>query len=75
MRLGSHLAEMAREVGGLTDAEAEHFNQLRNKTPAEPISFDRPALRVARVYLRVSTDAQDLARQEQIIEAAKARRS
>lgn len=30
-----------------------------------------PALRVARVYLRVSTDAQDLARQERIIEEAR----
>lgn len=36
------------------------------------MSEAHPSLRVARVYLRVSTDAQDLERQENIIEAAKA---
>lgn len=36
------------------------------------MSEAHPSLRVARVYLRVSTDAQDLERQESIIEAAKA---
>ncbi|MFO6373942.1 recombinase family protein, partial [Pseudomonas aeruginosa] len=33
---------------------------------------DAPVLKVARVYLRVSTDAQDLERQESIIEGARA---
>lgn len=40
LKLGSLLASIAREAGGLTDAEAEHFNQLRDKTPAEPVSFE-----------------------------------
>ena len=39
LKLGSLLASIAREAGGLTDAEAEHFNQLRDKTPAEPIEI------------------------------------
>jgi len=40
LKLGSLLASIAREAGGLTDAEAEHFNQLRDKTPAEPMGFE-----------------------------------
>lgn len=40
LKLGSLLTSIAREAGGLTDAEAEHFNQLRDKTPAEPVSFE-----------------------------------
>jgi len=40
VRLGSLLSSIAREAGGLTDAEAEHFNQLRDKTPAEPMRFE-----------------------------------
>jgi antitoxin FitA len=40
IRLGSLLMSIAREAGGLTDAEADHFNQLRDKTPAEPTSFE-----------------------------------
>ncbi|WP_068636579.1 FitA-like ribbon-helix-helix domain-containing protein [Thauera butanivorans] len=40
VRLGSLLVSIAREAGGLTDAEAEHFNQLRDRTPAEPMSFE-----------------------------------
>ncbi len=72
-RVGSMLAGIARETGGLTDAEAESFDQLRDKTPGEPMRFDEaPVLKVARVYLRVSTDAQDLKRQEGIIEGARA---
>lgn len=72
-RVGSMLAGIAREAGGLTDAEAESFDQLRDKTPGEPMRFDEaPVLKVARVYLRVSTDAQDLERQEGIIEGARA---
>lgn len=31
-----------------------------------------PGLKVARIYLRVSTDRQDLQRQESIVETAKA---
>lgn len=72
-RVGSMLAGIAREAGGLTEAEAEAIDQLRDKTPAEPMRFDdAPTLNVARVYLRVSTDAQDLERQESIIEGARA---
>lgn len=40
VKLGSLLASIAREAGGLTDAEVEHFNQLRDKTPAEPMRFE-----------------------------------
>jgi plasmid stability protein len=40
IKLGSLLASIAREAGGLTDAEAEHFNHLRDKTPAEPMRFE-----------------------------------
>lgn len=39
LKLGSLLTSIAREAGGLTDAEAERFNQLRDKTTAEPMSF------------------------------------
>ena len=38
LRLGTALAELGRRVG-LTDDEAEHLNQLRDKTPAEPMRF------------------------------------
>ena len=40
LKLGSMLASIAREAGGLTDAEAEHFNRLRDPTPAEPMRFE-----------------------------------
>ena len=40
LKLGSLLASIAREAGGLTDAEAECLNQLRDKTPAEPMRFE-----------------------------------
>jgi plasmid stability protein len=40
LKLGSLLASIAREAGGLTDAEARHFDQLRDKTPAEPMHFE-----------------------------------
>ncbi|MDR2012662.1 MAG: plasmid stabilization protein [Rhodanobacter sp.] len=40
IKLGSLLASIAREAGGLTDEEAESFNQLRDRTPAEPMSFN-----------------------------------
>ncbi|MDR3324154.1 MAG: plasmid stabilization protein [Zoogloeaceae bacterium] len=40
LKLGSLLASIAREAGGLTDAEAERFNQLRDKTAAAPLRFE-----------------------------------
>lgn len=40
LKLGSLLASIAREAGGLTNAEAEQINQLRDKTPAEPMRFE-----------------------------------
>ena len=40
VKLGSLLASIAREAGGLTDAEAQHFDQLRDKTPAEPMGLE-----------------------------------
>lgn len=40
IKLGSLLASIAREAGGLTDAEAKQFDQLRDKTPAEPMRFE-----------------------------------
>lgn len=39
-KLGSLLASIAREAGGLTDAEVEHLNQIRDKTPADPMRFE-----------------------------------
>jgi len=40
LKLGSLLASIAREAGGLTDAEAKRFDQLRDKTPVEPTHFE-----------------------------------
>ncbi|HPP82154.1 MAG TPA: Arc family DNA-binding protein [Rubrivivax sp.] len=40
LKLGSLLASIAREAGGLSDAEAEHFERLRDQTPAEPLRFE-----------------------------------
>ena len=40
VRLGSLLASIAREAGGLTAAEARRFDRLRDKRPAEPIGFE-----------------------------------
>lgn len=40
VRLGSLLASIAREAGGLTDAEVEQIDKLRDKTPAEPMRFE-----------------------------------
>ncbi|MDX0447258.1 FitA-like ribbon-helix-helix domain-containing protein [Sinorhizobium medicae] len=40
LKLSSLLTSIAREAGGLTDSEAEGFNQLRDKTPAEPMGFE-----------------------------------
>jgi hypothetical protein len=30
---------IARESGELTDSEVQHFDQLRDNAPAEPMSF------------------------------------
>lgn len=40
LKIGTLLTSIAREAGGLTDAEAEHFDRLRDKTPAEPMAFE-----------------------------------
>lgn len=40
VKLGSLLAAIGREAGGLTGAEAEHFANIRNKAPAEPMKFE-----------------------------------
>jgi antitoxin FitA len=40
IKLGALLTSIAREAGGLTDAEAKNFDQIREKTPAEPIRFE-----------------------------------
>lgn len=40
LKLGTLLASIARDAGELTDAEAERINQLRDRTPAEPMSFE-----------------------------------
>jgi plasmid stability protein len=40
LKLGSLLASIAREAGGLTDAEAKRFDQLRDKAPAEPVHIE-----------------------------------
>jgi len=40
LKLGTLLVSIAREAGGLTNAEAEQFNQSRDKTPAEPMRFE-----------------------------------
>jgi len=40
VKLGSLLTSIARDAGGMSDAEVEHFNQFRDKTPAEPMSFE-----------------------------------
>lgn len=40
IKLGSLLTSIAREAGSLTDAEAEQFDQLRDKTPADPMRFE-----------------------------------
>ena len=39
VRLGDALAEVGREVG-LTNEDFEVFNQVRDKTPAEPPRFE-----------------------------------
>jgi len=39
VKLGSLLLNIARDAGALSDDEAEHFRQLRDRTPAEPMVF------------------------------------
>lgn len=39
VKLGSLLAAIGREAG-LTEADAEHFARLRDRTPAEPMTFE-----------------------------------
>jgi antitoxin FitA len=39
VKLGTFLASFGREAG-LSDDEAESFNRLRDKTPAEPVRFE-----------------------------------
>ena len=39
IKLGSLLASIAREAGGLTVEEQALFGSVRDKTPAEPMSF------------------------------------
>ena len=40
VKLGSLLASITRDAGGLSNTEAESLNRLRDKTPAEPLSFE-----------------------------------
>lgn len=40
LMLGSLLMSIAREAGGLSDAEVEQINQIRDKTQAEPMGFE-----------------------------------
>lgn len=39
VRLGDALAELGRQIG-LTNEDFEVFNQVRDKTPAQPLSFE-----------------------------------
>lgn len=40
LKLGTLLASIAREAGGLTDEELALFENARDKTPAEPVRFE-----------------------------------
>ena len=40
IKLGSLLASIALDAGGLTDSEAESFDKLCDKSPAEPMRFE-----------------------------------
>jgi len=40
VKLGSLLAAMARESGGFSADEADAFNQLRDRAPAQPLRFE-----------------------------------
>ncbi|TXN05885.1 plasmid stability protein stbC [Methylobacterium sp. WL64] len=39
-KLGSLLASIARDAGGMTEAEAEHIEALCQRTPVEPMRFE-----------------------------------
>ena len=38
--LGSLLTSIATDAGALTDAEVEQINELRDRTPKEPMRFE-----------------------------------
>lgn len=40
IKLGSLLRSIAREAGELSATEIDHFEQARDKTPAEPLRFE-----------------------------------
>ena len=40
LKLGTLLASIAREAGGLTDEELALFENARDKAPAEPMRFE-----------------------------------
>ncbi|MDX9885398.1 FitA-like ribbon-helix-helix domain-containing protein [Thauera sp.] len=40
LKLGTLLASIAREAGGLTDEELAFFENARDKTPAPPMRFE-----------------------------------
>ena len=40
LKLGTLLASIAREAGGLTDEELALFENARDKTPAQPMRFE-----------------------------------
>ena len=40
LQFGSLMTSIAKQAGGLTDEEVVHFEQLRDKTPAEPMGFE-----------------------------------
>ena len=40
VKLGTLLISIAREAGGLTDAEARRFDRRHSKTLAEPMKFE-----------------------------------
>ena len=39
VKLGTLLSDIAREAGALSVQEAQHFDQLRDKTPALPLGL------------------------------------
>lgn len=40
LKLGTLLASIAREAGGLTDEELALFEKTRDKSPAQPMRFE-----------------------------------
>ncbi len=40
LKLGTLLASIAREAGGLTDEELAFFENARDKNPAQPMRFE-----------------------------------